>query len=122
MRLPNHVSESVKKLNPALYGHHVDSVLPTKREQGEIPTLDRDLPAKPSRKKRVAVCVTLITCRHRLLNDDNNIAALKHLRDCIADSFQLDSADPDGDPRIRWQYAQCETRGETGTIVKIERL
>lgn len=41
---------------------------------------------------------------------------MKPLVDEIAAWLGLD----DADPKILWQYAQAETRGEQGTAVKIE--
>ena len=66
----------------------------------------------------MAIVVSLISCRRRELDDDGNVAALKPLRDAIAESLGLD----DADKRIRFEYGQLETRTEQGVIVKISRL
>ncbi len=66
----------------------------------------------------IRVVVSLIALRRRALDDDNHVGACKHLRDAIAASLRLD----DADKRLRWQYAQCETRGQEGVIVRIEIL
>lgn len=62
--------------------------------------------------------VTIIRFGHKLLDDDNLSASYKSLRDGIARSLAID----DGDHRIRFEYGQVETRGKTGTIVRMERL
>lgn len=69
------------------------------------------------RKSRLAIIVTIIVCRRRLMDDDNSQAGgVKALRDAIAASLGID----DGDKRIRFQYAQAQTVGEQGCIAKIE--
>lgn len=52
------------------------------------------------------------------MDDDNAIAGLKPLRDAIARMFGLD----DADSRIRFEYGQCRTDGDEGTIVKLQRF
>lgn len=64
------------------------------------------------------VVVTLIANRRRILDDDNNVASFKPLRDAIAEAIGID----DGDRRIRFECGQIETRGRQGVIVKIEHL
>lgn len=76
--------------------------------------LDRGRPARQTSPGRVDIC--LIRCAARLLDDDNLAGGLKPLRDAIAASLGFD----DGDPLIRWHYAQCQTDGQPGVIVKIE--
>lgn len=78
--------------------------------------LDRATPTKCRRKKRVAIVVTLIAHRHRLLDDDNLVAGFKPLRDAIARSLAID----DGSPDIRFVCGQLQTPGAEGTIVNIE--
>ncbi len=62
------------------------------------------------------VVVSLVGFRRRALDDDNFVGACKHLRDAIAARIGMD----DGDPRLRWEYGQQETRGAEGVLVKIE--
>ena len=85
---------------------------------GERPAL---VGARAQRKKGkgiVEVVVTLIAVRKVEADDDNNSHSLKPARDIIAAELGLD----DGDGRIRWEYGQCETRGQEGLIVKIEKI
>lgn len=61
---------------------------------------------------RGGVCIQLVRCAPRELDDDNLRSAFKAFRDGIADALGVD----DRDPRITWQYAQeklskrCEVR------------
>lgn len=86
------------------------------RERSSLRPLDKGIQKRQKGKGSVAVVVTLVTCRSRELDDDGNVAALKPLRDAIAESLRLD----DADKRIRFEYSQCETRAENGVIVKIQ--
>jgi hypothetical protein len=103
-------SESFKRLNPHLLG----GIPPTQPK----PDGRRNLaPAYAPQKGRArSVVVSLVGCRRRKLDDDNFVGACKHLRDAIAASLGLD----DGDPCLRWEYSQHETRGAEGIMVKIQ--
>lgn len=57
--------------------------------------------ARP-RPAALPVSVTLCRVAPRALDDDNLRGALKHVRDGIADYYEVD----DRDPRIVWGYAQ----------------
>lgn len=118
MKLPDHVSESVKRRNPQLYPGALGTILPTDRKQSPEPALVNNVQTKQKVRRGVEVCVSIIACRRRVLDSDNAIAGAKHLRDCIAKTLGID----DSDRRVRWQYGQVETRGKTGTIVMIEQL
>ena len=83
-----------------------------------IQPLDKGIKKRKASKGSVAVLVTCITCRSREADDDNAISSIKPLRDAIAESLGID----DGDKRIKFQYGQCESRGQQGVIVKIERI
>ena len=96
----------------------VGGLLPAKPQPDPLPALDQEPEARPRRKTGLVVRVTIIRCGKRLLDCDNLSASYKGLRDGIARSLGID----DGDHRIRWEYGQCETRGRTGTIVKIEHV
>lgn len=63
------------------------------------------------------VVVTMLSCRYRLLDDDNLAAGFKPLRDAIADTLGID----DGDPRVKWEPRQIESNREE-TIVRIAIL
>lgn len=114
--LPENPSESFKRLNPHLYP--LDTMAPTKRERRPVAALDKKPRNVKGSTSGVALIVTLIACRHRILDCDNSIAGFKALRDGIARTFGID----DGDPRIRWEYGQQQTNGHPGVIVKIERV
>lgn len=78
-----------------------------------------DRPKKLARGKgRVAVIVTLITCRTREVDDDNNVGSLKPLRDAVADYIGID----DGDARFRFRYGQVCGMGDEGVIVMVETV
>lgn len=117
LKLPQNVSESVKRRNPELYGG-LGAMVPVEREQGAPDALVQSPRPQRQRKSRLEIIVTIIVCRRRLMDDDNSQAGgVKALRDAIAASLGID----DGDKRIRFQYAQAQTVGEQGCIVKIER-
>ena len=103
-------SESFKRLNA-----HLFRALPPaqpKRDGRRNPT-----PANaPQARSARSVVVSLVGHRRRKLDDDNFVGACKHLRDAIAASLGLD----DGDPRLRWEYGQHETRGAEGVSVTIQ--
>jgi hypothetical protein len=69
-------------------------------------------------KGGVRVVVTIIAVRKRLADDDGVVSSYKSLRDCIAKELGVD----DGDKRIRFEYGQVETRGQVGTLIKIEMI
>ena len=102
--------------NPNLYG--VCPVASGVSKQTPLRSLDKGIQKRQKGRGGVEVVVTLVSVRRRELDDDGNVAALKPLRDSISETIGLD----DGDKRIRFEYGQCETRGEQGVIVKIERL
>lgn len=91
----------------------------TEPEQGKIPALACGSSKQKRRKKGVVECiVSIVSYRSRLLDDDNLQGGAKPLRDAIAETLHID----DGDPRIRFEYDQIETRGSTGTQVLITEL
>lgn len=117
-KLPTNVSDAVKRLNPSLYGGAVGQVEARPAKPTAVQALDSGKRQRKESKGRVAVVVTLVSCRRRIGDDDSIAASLKPLRDGIADSLGLD----DGDARIRFEYAQCRTDGEQGVMVKIEMV
>ena len=116
--IPQQVSESVRRLNPHLYpnGGVLRQVEVQVPKQAAQKALDGNRPKHKRRKGRQPICVTLVASRRTILDDDNNVGALKPLRDAIARSLMLD----DGDARIRWEYGQCESKGTEGVMVRIE--
>lgn len=110
---PNELSETLKRLNPHLFVGAVDRTKPE-------PHLAQPLVGVREKRKEgtTRVVVSLIRFGRRILDDDNNQGAFKPLRDAVSKSLGID----DADPRVRWEYGQCETRGEIGTIVKIQEI
>lgn len=116
LNLPKNVSESVKRLNPDLFGLGPGET--PKREPRAQPALVRHLPRKQAGAARVEVVVSLVVCQRTLFDSDNAVSGgCKALRDAIAESLGCD----DGDKRVRWEYGQLQTSGEPGVIVKIQR-
>jgi hypothetical protein len=70
------------------------------------------------RRSKELIRITLVAARRREVDDDNNVASLKPLRDAIACNLSID----DGDGRIRWEYGQVETKSTEGVIVKMETV
>ena len=101
----------MREANPAL-----GAVAPEVRKPDPKPTLDKNPSAQPRRRGRLAVVVTCIAFRRRLLDDDNNAISFKHLRDQISRSLKID----DGSTNIRFQCGQLQTTGAQGTLVRIE--
>lgn len=102
---------AVKAVNPDLV-----EVAPIVRKQGSQPALVKDAPKQPRRRGRLAVVVTLIAFRRRLLDDDNN--SFKPLRDAICRSLAID----DASSTIRFQTGQQHTTGAEGTLIRLEWL
>ena len=113
-------TETIKRLNPGLFGlGGVESKKPEQKGQ----TLDGRLSAQQKgecgmAKDSPVVRVTLISFRRRELDDDNLVGGFKPMRDAIARWLGLD----DSQRIIDWQYGQIETKGRTGTAVKIEQI
>ena len=63
--------------------------------------------------------VSIISVRKRLLDGDNLIAGSKWLRDHIAKTLERDDAEGAG---LEFEYSQVLTKGEEGTIVRLESL
>lgn len=77
--------------------------------------------AKRTRGRIRAVgTISLVAVRNRGLDSDNLAASFKFLRDAIADSLIPGLPPGRADAYFRWEYGQVETRGQEGTIVKIE--
>lgn len=56
---------------------------------------------------QLPITITLIRVAPRTLDEgDNSSSSSKHIRDGIADFFEL----PDNDPRMVWRYAQMKYR------------
>lgn len=101
----------IKTINPlnGSHGHWRVTSARRKRERGLAAML---VPAHS-----LPCVVTLTRLSSGTLDDDNVRAALKSVRDGIADKLGV----ADNDPRIQWRYAQEKTkRGVYGVRVRIE--
>lgn len=107
----------VKQLDGSYQRPVVRSLVANQGERTPVQPLVQSVQKRQKGKGAVEVLVSLITCRARETDDDNNIAELKPLRDAVAAELGID----DADRRIKFQYAQCETRGETGVVIRIEQ-
>lgn len=117
------VSEAVRKLNPHLFGVALISAAKSEREQ-ERALVGETLPAKTGRARvgkgnGPIVRVQIILCGSGPARDSDNLAiSYKQIRDAIAASLNLD----DADSWIDWEYSQVRTRGQRGTILKLELI
>lgn len=102
-----------RKRNPHLFVGGLETKV---AESVALPALESRPQKRSKSKGGVAVCVTFITKRRRLLDDDNNVGSLKPLRDAVAEYIGID----DGDSRIAFEYHQIKTTGKEGVVVKIE--
>lgn len=111
--IPKKVSDSVRRLNPHLYG--VGRLQASKPEPPQgIEVKDKELEGG---KGVVAFRVTLVLCLLKPYDDDNAVSSCKSLRDAIAESLGID----DGDSRIEFNYNQIKTSGREGVNVIIEQ-
>ena len=110
----NDLPPHIKALNPHLYNLvELDS---PKRKQAPVQALDRSVQKQGSRKVRVGV--QFVRFGRKELDSDNLVIAYKPLRDAVAATLGVD----DNDKRIKWDYAQVLTTGQTGTLVKFDLL
>lgn len=97
---------------------HLFAVAPAqdhKRERDPLSTLEQISNGECRRKTSVGICITIISFRHRELDDDNLSTGCKPLRDAISTSLGVD----DGDKRLRWEVRQVLTCGAEGTLVQM---
>lgn len=109
------------KVGASAINQHIFSLDPPKAREPErhpLSTLEQSSNGQYHRKTRVAYCVTIVSFRHRELDDDNCIASAKPLRDSIATSLGID----DRDKRFIWECRQVITNGAEGTLVLISTL
>jgi hypothetical protein len=110
------VSETVRQLNPHLFNA---GGLGANKPQRATPLGQKE--ARPGRSGSGPVSrpphyrVSLIAYVHRVHDRDNLIAGFKPLRDAVARRLGLD----DRDDIISWDYGQCVSATERGTIVRI---
>lgn len=128
-----HVSDAIRRLNPDLFGvGRLPAAIPKPasaqalvgsaaqhnpgkaRGSGGAECQHRGRPIK-TRPGGVYAVVTFVRHGRRLLDDDNLTASLKPIRDEVAAQLGID----DGDPRVRWECGQVETRGRQGVSVRI---
>ena len=108
---PN-ASKSTIARNP----HGLGSLPAKVAEQNPVPPLVRRCKRQSRDEASVGVRVTIIACRRRLQDDQNDVASKKGIQDFIAASLGID----DADPIIRWEYGQIQTNASEGLLVKIE--
>lgn len=114
------VSDAVRRLNPDIFGPALDRLdagqhsKPARALVGKAPTKRR---SRARTQAGPEICIRLVAYVVRRMDDDNLAHAFKPLRDAIATDLGID----DGDPRLRWEYGQLETRGRTGCTVSIHR-
>ena len=112
-----HASADFKRLNPALGG-----LRRSEPERGAAPALERQSARKAKGVKRTArggkqlFRVSIISMLRKQRDGDNEQGGLKELRDAIAAWLGCD----DVDDVVNWEYDQVITRGQQGTIVKVE--
>jgi hypothetical protein len=125
-------SESFKRLNPQLFGGPaLGSLQPDKPklQQNQGSPLERHKQAQgrttKSRGNRVrksngipVLTISIIALVRRHFDRDNLGPATKGLRDYVAERMNLD----DSEEWIDWQYGSVLTRGETGIVVRIEKV
>lgn len=109
-------SPAVRKLNPELFSP--GKVETQKPKPTPAPALVGSQSESKGGKPGVAVWCHFIAMRRRLLDDDNNVASFKPLRDAIAATLGID----DRDKRVTWKCDQCLTSGEEEVLVRIETL
>lgn len=109
---PNDLPEHIKRLNPHLFG--LDKVEKPFTKPNLTRALDSAVSSCETGPK--SVVISLVSYRRTRLDNDNLAASFKPLQDCIAATLGVD----DADERLRWEYGQIETRGQQGTMVKIE--
>lgn len=94
----------------------VDRLETRRAEQPPLQALVSRVKKRTPSKGSVAIRVTLVSCRHRLLDPDAISFSCKPLTDSIAAWLGVD----DADPRVQWNWQQVQVPGEQGVIVKIE--
>lgn len=108
------ISKDVRRLNPEIFGP-VGGIQTSQPK----PTTSQALESRPPKHKKgkggMVAIVTLVAFRRRILDGDNNVGSFKALRDAIAATLLVD----DGDPRIKWEYDQVETKSNEGVVVKM---
>lgn len=87
-------------------------------ERAAAPALDRGGAERQGGEGGVVWRVALVAHRRRLLDDDNNVASMKPLRDAVAETLGLD----DGDRRVSWECGQVRTDGAEGVAVRVEEI
>lgn len=115
MKIPLHVSEATKRLNPDVFNRLGGLRAPESKHHTVSPLVNRN-EGTTKGPSIVAIRVGFIVLRKRLLDSDNHVASLKSLRDEIAVTLGID----DADSRITWHYDQLKTTGRQGVVVTIE--
>lgn len=113
------MKNAVEKAKKNENNRSMGAVPDTERQRDNRQAMGDGVSNEKGREKRLVYRVHIISVRSRLLDGDNLTTGAKFLRDAIAESLGLDDAEGAG---IEFEYSQCLTRGEQGTIVKIEQV
>lgn len=111
----NDLPAAAKKRNPHLF-NPVGAVAKPEPQSNHVEPLACSRKIQKGGPYRFVI--SLVRFGPGTLDDDNLAGGFKPLRDAIAIELGID----DRDGRVRWEYGQIETRGPTGTIVKIHEL
>lgn len=112
---PHHVQE---KLKDQMRRDDIRSLEARFSKRPPLPTLDKGNEKLQRSEICLELCVEFCVYLRRRMDSDNLIGSLKPLRDAIAQSIGID----DGDPRIRWEYAQAQVKHTQGVSVIITVL
>lgn len=113
----SHASESFKRLNPGLFSHCGGVGNPKRECNQRSETQDRGVGEVQT---GMGFRITILSMRARLIDGHDNLkTGAKALVDRVTEwlGFRTDS-----DPRLEWNYAQCQTSGRRRTFVLIERI
>lgn len=115
LKLPEHVSKSVERLNPHLFGV---GVIPNPKRQPDERRESQNCQLE-DRPRSLGFRITIISIRSRLGDIHDNIrTGAKPLVDAITASLGFRD---DSNPGLYWEYYQIVGKPR-GTIVLIERL
>lgn len=120
--LPNPIQIETKSMGTVnLYeiNRFVGAVPNPESQHIATPALARGNKRGRSGKNRLVARVVIISLRRKAVDGDNLAAGAKWLRDEISKQIGCDDAENAG---IEFEYGQIITRGEEGTVVRIEAV
>lgn len=104
----------VDVIGPNAREHRLETARRVKQERQAALLTAKAFYVRPMRAEEIAK-VTMTRLGPRRMDDDNLAAAMKAVRDGIADALGVD----DGDPRIMWVPRQLTARSRRGVKVEI---